>query len=140
MSAAYTTRKKDLESGAATKAAELINALDVTPLLIAADEDAAAYAALQRTWKEPDMAADEKVQIEARALAIPTDLLEACHANILKINEFLPHCNPNITSDAKVGMHQLAGAARAAYQASLSFLQYYVDLFDNRYQILPRFS
>ena len=126
MAAAYTTRKKDVESGAAAKAAELVNALDVTPLLIAADEDADAYAALQRTWKEHNMAAEEKMQIEARALAIPTRLLEACHANILRINDFLPHCNPNITSDAKVGMHQLAGAARAAYQASLSYRHDYV--------------
>lgn len=80
------------------------------------DDDAAAYADLQRTWKETDMPAEEKSAIEARALAIPTDLMEACHAQIVKIHGFLPHCNPNITSDAKVGIHQLAGAARAAYQ------------------------
>ena len=48
--------------------------------------------------------------------AIPTKLLEVCHEHILQIYEFLPHCNTNITSDAKVGIHQLAGAARAAYQ------------------------
>ena len=105
-----------LIGGAAAKATELITSLDITPLLVAADDDAEAYAALQRTWKEPDMPADEKSQIEARALAIPTNLVEACHTNIVKIKEFLPHCNPNITSDAKVGVHQLAGAARAAYQ------------------------
>ena len=64
------------------------------------------------------MPEDEKKRIEAQALAIPTNLFETCHTNILKIKEFLPHCNPNITSDAKVGVHQLAGAARAAYQAS----------------------
>lgn len=64
------------------------------------------------------MSADEKSQIEARALAIPTNLVEVCYANIVSIREFLPHCNPNITSDAKVGVHQLAGAARAAYQVS----------------------
>ncbi|KAL3779213.1 hypothetical protein ACHAWO_012857 [Cyclotella atomus] len=119
MAAAYTTRKKDVESGAAAMATELITSLDVTSLLLAADEDAEAYAALQRTWKEPDMPADEKSQIEARALAIPTNLVEVCHANIVGIREFLPHCNPNITSDAKVGVHQLAGAARAAYQTVL---------------------
>jgi formiminotetrahydrofolate cyclodeaminase len=88
--------------GAAVKANELISSLDMTPLLVAADEDAEAYAALQRTWKEPDMPADEKSKIEARALAIPTNLVEVCHANIVRIKEFLPHCNPNITSDAKV--------------------------------------
>lgn len=112
----HVKRKKDKESGAAAKADELIKTLDVTPLLMAADDDAAAYADLQRTWKESDMAAEEKSAIEARALSIPTTLLETCHAQIVKIHEFLPHCNTNITSDAKVGIHQLAGSARAAYQ------------------------
>ncbi|KAL7537351.1 hypothetical protein ACHAXR_007757 [Thalassiosira sp. AJA248-18] len=119
MAANYTQRKKDKESGAAAKANELINALDVAPLLKAADDDAAAYADLQRTWKESDMPAEEKAAIEARALSIPTSLLELCHEQILKIHEFLPHCNNNITSDAKVGIHQLAGSARAAYQTVL---------------------
>jgi len=62
------------------------------------------------------MSSEEKKEIEARALAVPTNLLEMCHKDVIKIKEFLPHCNPNITSDAKVGIHQLAGAARAAYQ------------------------
>ena len=38
---------------------------------------------------------------------------------IIRMKDFLPLCNPNITSDAKVGIHQLAGAARAAYQTAL---------------------
>ena len=42
-----------------------------------------------------------------------------CHAHVLAIQAFLPSCNPNITSDAKVGIHQLAGAACAAYQTAL---------------------
>jgi hypothetical protein len=62
------------------------------------------------------MPPEEKKAIETRALAIPTNLVEVCHASIVKIRDFLPHCNPNIQSDAKVGLHQLAGAARAAYQ------------------------
>ena len=37
----------------------------------------------------------------------------------MNIQEFLPHVNPNIASDAKVGIHQLAGAGRAAYQTAL---------------------
>jgi formiminotetrahydrofolate cyclodeaminase len=57
--------------------------------------------------------------IEARALAIPIQLVETCHKNIVSINLFLPYCNTNITSDAKVGIHALAGAARAAYQTVL---------------------
>ena len=67
------------------------------------------------------MPPDEKLQIEKRALAIPTNLVEICHANIVRIMEFLPYCNSNITSDAKVGVHQLAGAARAAYQVRLLY-------------------
>mmetsp|Transcript_2006 Transcript_2006/g.4394 ORF Transcript_2006/g.4394 Transcript_2006/m.4394 type:complete len:188 (-) Transcript_2006:151-714(-) len=116
MAAAYTTRKKDVESGAAAKALDLIEALDTAPFLKAADDDAEAYAALQRTWKESSMPPEEKSAIEARALGIPTTLLEDCHRGILKIREFLPYCNTNIVSDAKVGIHTLAGAARSAYQ------------------------
>ena len=41
------------------------------------------------------------------------------HRYVLAIQAFLPECNPNITSDAKVGIHQLAGAARAAFQTVL---------------------
>jgi len=93
--------------------------MNVPSLLEAADDDAKAYANLQRTWKEPNMPPEEKAEIEATALRIPTQLLETCHSDIMSIEEFLPDCNPNITSDAKVGIHQLAGAARAAYQTVL---------------------
>mmetsp|Transcript_21860 Transcript_21860/g.33195 ORF Transcript_21860/g.33195 Transcript_21860/m.33195 type:complete len:191 (-) Transcript_21860:28-600(-) len=119
MAAAYTQRKKDKESGAAEVAEDLIKALDIYVLLDAADEDAEAYKNLQRTWKDDGMSADEKSSIEAKALAVPTNLLETCHAHIMAIKNFLPHCNQNITSDAKVGIHLLAGAARSAYQTVL---------------------
>ena len=124
MAANYTQRKKDRESGAFVKASELVTSLDISPLLQAADDDAAAYADLQRTWKDDNMSPDEKAEIEARALSIPTKLMEVCHAHIIEIKEFLPHCNTNITSDAKVGIHQLAGAARAAYQVRDFYIVY----------------
>lgn len=119
MSAAYTQRKKDHESGASEKANILISSLSLRTeqYLNAADEDAAAYADLQRTWKDDaDMTGEEKARIEARALAVPVTLLEQCYEDVMNIQSFLPYCNPNITSDAKVGIHQLAGAARAAFQ------------------------
>jgi formiminotetrahydrofolate cyclodeaminase len=119
MAAAYTTRKKDHETGAAAKAEALIAKLNLQGLIDAADEDAMAYADLQRSWKDTDMLPEEKSRIEARALAIPISLVEKCHEYIVSIHMFLPDCNPNITSDAKVGIHQLAGAARAAYQTVL---------------------
>ena len=119
MSAEYTQRKKDKESGAAEKANLLIGQIDLDQFLTAADDDAAAYADLQRTWKDADMSAEEKSKIEARALQVPTVLLEECHSSVMAVKAFLPSCNPNITSDAKVGIHQLAGAARAAYQTVL---------------------
>ena len=119
MAAAYTTRKKDQESGAAAAAEALIATLDTDAALAAADTDAAAYADLQRSWKDTEMSAEEKASIEARALAVPVSLIERCHAYIVAVKDFLPLCNPNITSDAKVGIHQLAGAARAAYQTAL---------------------
>ena len=143
MAANYSQRKKDVESGAAAAAQELIATLDLPALLASAvratchssalttaafellsrllwqEADAAAYADLQRSWKDADMSADEKKRIEAVALAVPVSLVERCHAHVLAIKTFLPSCNPNITSDAKVGIHQLAGAARAAYQTAL---------------------
>lgn len=119
MAAAYSQRKKDQESGAAAKAEALIQKLDFEKALQAADADAAAYADLQRSWKDKEMTTSEKTAIEARALAVPVSLVEMCHDYILAIHAFLPHCNPNITSDAKVGIHELAGAARAAYQTVL---------------------
>jgi len=120
MSAAYTQRKKDAESGAADKARALISKIGLDDLLRAADDDAEAYANLQRTWKEADtMDPAEKATIEARALEVPTRLVESCHGYVVEISNFLLDCNPNITSDAKVGIHQLAGAARAAYQTVL---------------------
>jgi formiminotetrahydrofolate cyclodeaminase len=119
MAAAYSKRKKDVESGAAEKADALINSIHLENFLKAADDDAVAYADLQRTWKDTSITPEEKVEIEARALAVPVNLLEVCHKNIMSIETFLPHCNPNITSDAKVGIHQLAGAARAAFQTAM---------------------
>ena len=119
MAAEYSQRKKDVESGAAAKAVELITKLQTTPCLLGADEDAAAYADLQRSWKDKDMTAAEKSAIEARALAVPVKMVERCHEYVLAVQAFLPHCNPNITSDAKVGIHMLAGAARCAYQTAM---------------------
>lgn len=76
MAAAYTQRKKDVESGAATSAQELIAKLDTSALLASADADAAAYADLQRSWKDAEMTAEEKAKIEATALAVPVGLIE----------------------------------------------------------------
>lgn len=120
MSAAYTQRPKDKESGAADLALKLIATMDLSPLLQLADDDVQAYKDLQSTWKKDCTLTPEQIaEIQARALKVPTTLLEGCHSRIVAIQAFLPHCNPNITSDAKVGIHQLAGAARAAYQTVL---------------------
>jgi formiminotetrahydrofolate cyclodeaminase len=117
MSGAYTQRKKDEASGAADAARTMIASMDIGSLLSMADDDVAAYKSLQSTWKKDSgLTPDQIKDIEATALRVPTVLLEACHQRILAVHEFLPQCNPNITSDAKVGIHQLAGAARSAYQ------------------------
>lgn len=121
MACAYTQRKKDKESGAAAKALVLRSALcdAAARELVAADEDAEAYAALQTTWTDKTLPAQAKAQIEASALAVPTGVVERCHEKAASIAAFAPSCNPNIVSDAKVGVHLLAGAARAAYQTVL---------------------
>jgi len=98
----------------------MIAKMDLAALLSMADDDVAAYQSLQSTWKKDSgLTPDQVKDIEASALKVPTVLLEACHSRILAVQEFLPSCNPNITSDAKVGIHQLGGAARSAYQTVL---------------------
>jgi len=117
MAATYTQRKKDVESGAAEHAKTLQSQLDLSALLDQAEADAKAYAALQSTWKKDHGYSDAEIeQIQQQALDVPTQLVKSCHTHILQIKDFLQYCNPNITSDAKVGIHQLAGSARAAYQ------------------------
>jgi len=120
MSGAYTQRKKDEASGAAETARTMITKMNLEALLSMADDDVVAYQSLQSTWKKDSGLTPEQVKdIEANALLVPTVLMEACHERILVIRDFLPKCNPTITSDAKVGIHQLAGAARSAYQTVL---------------------
>ena len=119
MACEYTKRKKDRESGAATHAENVISTIDLEELIQAADDDAAAYADLQRSWKDSSMTEEEKTKIETRALAVPVNMVETCHRYIHSVNEFLPHCNPNITSDAKAGIYLLSGAARAAYETAM---------------------
>jgi formiminotetrahydrofolate cyclodeaminase len=120
MSAAYTQRKKDEESGAAEQARKLIANMNLESLQSMAEDDEKAYKDLQSTWKKDCALSEDGIkEIQDRALKVPTVLLEACHERILAIQEFLPRCNPNITSDAKVGIHSLAGAARSAYQTVL---------------------
>jgi formiminotetrahydrofolate cyclodeaminase len=119
MACEYTKRKKDRESGAAVHAENVISKINLEQLLQAADDDATAYADLQRTWKDDTITPEEKAKIEARALAVPVQMIETCHEHILTVESFLPHCNPNITSDAKAGIYILSGAARAAYETAM---------------------
>lgn len=119
MACEYTQRKKDKESGAAEHATKVINKINLDALIQAADDDAAAYADLQRTWKDATITPEEKAAIEAKALAVPVKMLETCFEYINDVQSFLPHCNPNITSDAKAGIYLLAGAARAAYETAM---------------------
>jgi formiminotetrahydrofolate cyclodeaminase len=104
MAAIYTTRKKDEETGVATVARELAASLDAAAAkcIVIADEDEVAYAAVQASWKDESMSAEDKAKVEAAALDVPVKLLKLCHAQSKAVAEFLPKCNPNITSDAKV--------------------------------------
>jgi formiminotetrahydrofolate cyclodeaminase len=120
MAGAYTQRKKDEENGAADAARTMITNMDIPSRLKMADDDVTAYKSLQSTWKKESGLTPEQIKdIESNALSVPTVLVEACYKRILDVQQFLPKCNPNITSDAKVGIHQLAGAARSAYQTVL---------------------
>jgi len=128
MAAIYTTRKKDEEAKddvhgtVAAKARKLAGDMTASAgtFVGKADEDAAAYNDLQSTWKKDwSGTEEEKKAIEARALEVPVSILRQCHAQAAGVVDFLPQCNSNITSDAKVAIHLLAGAARAAYQTVL---------------------
>jgi formiminotetrahydrofolate cyclodeaminase len=115
MAARYTTGAKwAAVSDQAQAFAELLDR-SATDCLRLADEDAAAYAAVGAARK----AGSGVAEAEARAAAIPVDLLGLCtlHANALA--DFIARCNPNLVSDVKVGIHLLAGAGRAAWQTLL---------------------
>ena len=121
MASIYTTRKSDERRGAAEGARKLHTRLvdAANRAFDLADADADAYADLQRTWKEKDMDAKVKSDIEQRALDVPCELLKLCHAEVMAIHEWLPSCNPMIKSDAFVSIHLLAAASKAAYQTAL---------------------
>lgn len=122
MSAVYSQRKKEVESGVAVKAQVLATNLNAAAELCVqiADEDAEAYSQLQSTWKKDcALSAEEKLAVEAQALNVPVRLVRVCHEHAASIHQFLPDCNPNIRSDAKVALHLLAGGARAAFQTVL---------------------
>ena len=78
MACAYTQRKKDEASGAAEAARGCQKLLTegAAREVAAADEDAAAYAALQATWaKDYAGTAAEKAATEAACLAVPVELV-----------------------------------------------------------------
>lgn len=120
MSAVYTNRKKDRESGAAAVAQLLAEKLTVSTkdFLELAGKDAVCYKALQGTWsKDSTLSEGEKTQIEKNALDVPCDTLKRCHADASEMVGFVQsgQCNPNIVSDALVCVHLLCGAGRAAF-------------------------
>jgi formiminotetrahydrofolate cyclodeaminase len=119
MACAYSQRKKDQASGAAVVAAQTGATLSNAAAreLDAADADAKAYLALQATWKKDFHG--NKSEAQAKALAVPQSLVERCARHVAALDVFYPKCNPNILSDAKVGIHLLAGAARAAFATVL---------------------
>mmetsp|Transcript_98089 Transcript_98089/g.282963 ORF Transcript_98089/g.282963 Transcript_98089/m.282963 type:complete len:207 (+) Transcript_98089:68-688(+) len=128
MAAIYTTRKKDEEAKeevhgtVATKARKVSEGLTAaaTSMVFVGDKDAEAYAELQATWKKDcALSEDEKKAVQQKALSVPVDLVRSCHEQAAVVADFLPQCNPNIVSDAKVALHLLSGAARAAFQTVL---------------------
>jgi formiminotetrahydrofolate cyclodeaminase len=117
MAARYTTGPK---WGAAGERAQLLaETLDAaaSALIDLADEDAAAFAAMQAARKEK--VAEAIAVAEQRAATVPASLIEICgrHAEALRV--FLSVSNPHLVSDVKVGIHLLAGAGRAAWQTLL---------------------
>lgn len=125
MAAAYAKKPKacDAESvrvhAESIKLSESLNTAAEQALLLAkADEDA--YLKLQETWqKDCVYSQGEVAAIKADALQVPVDLFNVCHEQVRLIAEFIPMCNKNIISDAKVSINLLSGSARASFQTIL---------------------
>jgi formiminotetrahydrofolate cyclodeaminase len=117
MAARYTTGERWAERSAeATALAETLD-LAARELTALADEDAAAYAAVQAARKAKDTAAQSAA--EAEAMAVPVRLLAGCARHAEALAAFSPRCNPHLVSDVEVALHLLAGAARAAWRTLL---------------------
>ncbi len=118
MAARYTTGPKWIDrAAAATALAESLDAAG-SRMLALADEDEAAFAAAQAARKAGDIQA--QTAAEQRAMAVPMTVLELCANHASALAAFIPHCNPNLLSDVRVGIHLLAGGGRAAWATVLA--------------------
>lgn len=114
MAVAYTTGKRwaDQAAEVATLTARLKQR--ASALLQLADDDAAAYQALQASWRADDLPDDERQRIEAEARRVPATILQHCAGAAADLAAFTERCNPRIVSDLHCGILLLAGAGRAA--------------------------
>jgi len=118
MAARFTTGAKWADRAA--EAEVLAQRLDraAAEVLRLADEDEAAFAAAQAARKAGDAAG--AAAADARAAEVPLAVIRACSASGEDLAAFLPRCNPRLVSDVRVGIHLLAGAARAAWATALA--------------------
>lgn len=118
MAARFTTGPRWADR--ADEARALADRLDAAAarVLALADEDEAAFAAAQAARKSGDAAA--AAAADARAMAIPLAVVGLCSEEAAVLAGFLPRCNPNLASDVRVGIHLLAGAARAAWATAMA--------------------
>jgi formiminotetrahydrofolate cyclodeaminase len=113
MAARYTTGAKWADRS--DEAQALASRLEAAAgrILALADDDEAAFAAAQAARKAGDAAAATAADI--RAAAVPAEVINLCAEMAEALAGFLPRCNPQLVSDVRVGVHLLAGAARAAW-------------------------
>jgi formiminotetrahydrofolate cyclodeaminase len=118
MAARYTTGPKWADR--AEVATSLADGLDraAARLLALADEDEAAFAAAQAARKSGDAAAAARA--DAQAATVPMTVIALCAEQAAALAAFQTRCNPNLLSDVRVGIHLLAGAARAAWATVLA--------------------
>ena len=117
MAARYTTGPKWADREAeATALADHLDA-EAHALATAADDDAAAYSAVQVARKTKDAAAIATA--EATALRVPAALIRRCAEAATALRLFRPRCNPHLVSDVDAGLALLAGAANAAWATLL---------------------
>ncbi len=115
MAARYTTGAKWADRSAEAEQLGQVLHDGARRLLVLAEADAGAYAAVQATAA----GSLERAAAEAAAARIPLDTLIACADAADALARFLDRCNPRLRSDVETGIHLLAGAGRAAWRTLL---------------------
>ncbi|HYE06687.1 MAG TPA: cyclodeaminase/cyclohydrolase family protein [Planctomycetota bacterium] len=117
MAARYTTGAKWAQVAEQAEASAALLDRIRTHAASLAQADADAFAAAQAARAAKDEAATRAA--DARAAAVPAELLHIAAEAGGALQRFLPICNPRLRSDVVVGIHLVVAGGRAAWRTSL---------------------